>query len=266
MYKVARLAECPISNIIIPASILELIHTTTIIHDDILDSSKVRRGEMPIHFTYEMDTAVLLADLLLSLSLGELFKIPNENINRFLYKKIGNVCQGEIQQDLQNDLDHPLSLEECIQIAKKKTGSLFSISFTVPCILLDAPSSTQEITQEIGYFYGTIYQILDDYRDTLFDAKSSKNQRENFKHWTISSTLWNKLDRRSFLEFLDNKRPNIDDELQQEIWRRITQVIQEQVIYIREKLKFFDSRKLHLQIFDLAWNELRLLSPLPLSF
>ena len=87
------------------------------------------------------------------------------------FKKINEVCYGEIIQDTTIDPEVPLTIDECIEIASAKTGALFGLSYATPAIIMGLePKIVQEI-EDLGTLYGTIYQLLDDYNDILVDAR-----------------------------------------------------------------------------------------------
>ncbi len=135
MYEIAKLLNCPLYDILSPASVLELIHTTTIIHDDMLDHTKQRRGRKTIHSIYKERITVFTADYLIATCLAEFAKNSNSELQHFFFRKIKTVCEGEIKQDFNNDFSKPLSINDCLDIAAEKTGALFSLAFVTPAII-----------------------------------------------------------------------------------------------------------------------------------
>ena len=191
MYQVAKLFNTPTKKIIIQAAILEIIHSVTLLHDDIIDKENKRRGKKTLYSQNKNQVSILLGDYLLSLCLETLSKTSPSHLQKDFYKKLKEVCQGEIKQDIENKFQTTLSKQDCLLIARKKTGALFALSFKTPAVLSKMPSHITLFAQECGYIYGTIYQLLDDLKDIKKDNTLSKNIN-TFKHWTLPSLFWAK--------------------------------------------------------------------------
>ena len=237
MYQVGKLLNCSPQELLLPAAVLELIHTTTIIHDDVLDHTKVRRGEKTIHSIYQKRITIFSADYLIATALGEFAKNTDTDLQSLFFRKIKEVCEGEIKQDFNNNLDWPLSIDECLLIATKKTGSLFGLAFATPAILIGVSTKKRKVIEAIGNLYGTIYQLLDDYKDILFDARVKKeNGQSGFKHWTIPTVLWNEISPEHFLEFVNSSSHELANGIREKILDRLFEIIAQLIQEIKKKL------------------------------
>ena len=265
MYQVGQLLGCSSQHLLLPASVLELIHTTTIIHDDVLDHTQVRRGNKTMHSIYKKRITIFAADYLISTSLEEFAKHSNTELQALFFRKIKEVCQGEIKQDFNDDFNKPLSIKDCIYIASKKTGALFDIAFATPAVVVGLGETNRNIIEEIGGLYGTIYQLLDDYKDMLFDARTEKNNTFSFKHWTITTVLWNEIDPEHFLRFVHSNTTELSDALRENILDRLFEIIQALIAKTTAKIAKVNDDSVT-QCFELVSREINALSPRPWQF
>jgi len=257
MRKVAKTFKVPGKNIIAPASILELIHTCTLIHDDVIDMQKVRRGEKTINFHLKNKITVMSGDLMIASTLSEFSTFDDFNLETEFYKKIKEVCLGEIKQDMQTSIHNPINPLKCLDIARMKTGGLFALSFMVPGIIAKVKRDMMNFLEACGYLYGTVYQLIDDYKDILFDIK--KNESE-FKHWTYPLNLWKKIDKKSFKEFLLGDIHSLPKEVDHIIRKDLYNLIHRQLINIKLKFKI-DKKSTHKELFNLLLKEITRFSP-----
>ena len=269
MYRVGKLLNCSDQKLLLPASVLELIHTTTIIHDDVLDHTSIRRSKRTIHSIYKKRITIFSADYLIAKTLEEFVQNTNLNLQSLFFKKIREVCEGEIKQDFNNNLNSPLSRSECIQIASKKTGSLFSIAFAAPAVLTEISIKNRKIIEEIGNLYGIIYQLLDDYSDILFDARLDKgNGGTEFKHWTMPMVLWHEIDSLHFLEFINSKTDELNDSIREKILDKLFEIIAEITSPIKQQLVeelSEDSNQTVFKCLELVKEEINSFSPRPID-
>ena len=210
MFGIASILEVEISNILIPSIVIEIIHTSSILHDDVIDKSNNRRGEETLHsflkkkLTLKKDAVsitVLLADAILFSTFRMLVNCEND-IKQTFYKILFPICMGEIKQDYNLDRSKPFSLEEILNIAKSKTGELFALSFCIPAMIKKLDLNIIKIYKEIGYFYGIMYQIFDDLEDLAFDTlDTTKFNHNQLKQWNVISIIWRKLNPNSFEKY-----------------------------------------------------------------
>ena len=149
------------------AIVSELIHSATLIHDDIVDDSKLRRGFLALNALWNNKISVLAGDFLLSKSL--LLCIDNDDFDllKIISQAVKKMSEGELLQ-IQKSRNFNITEEEYFDLTRKKTASLFSA-----CCQLGAASSglkNLDTVEEFGLNLGLIFQIKDD----LFDYSSRR--------------------------------------------------------------------------------------------
>ena len=244
MFKVAQAIGCPHEKIILPATILELIHTITILHDDVIDNTEKRRGNKTIHTTYKRRVSISSGDYLLSKALEWLAGDSVPAIKMAFFEKINDVCLGEIMQDIKADFKRPLRIKECLGIARAKTGALFAIAYQVPGILTGFPAQALQCLEELGYLHGTIYQLLDDYNDILFDSREENSKGAGFKHWTIPSVIWKKNHPASFSRFIKYQSTELKQPVREMILNSLYQTIGKTLTEGMRKIKKLNAKNL----------------------
>lgn len=143
---------------------LELLHTASLVHDDVVDESNERRGQASVNAIYNNQVAVLVGDYLLSSSLLSVAQTRNTTIVAELSELGRTLVGGEILQ-LSNISRQDISEEVYYEVIKQKTAALFASCCAVGA--LSAGASDQEISdaKEFGLCLGTIFQIKDDIFD-----------------------------------------------------------------------------------------------------
>src|SRR3989339_1916934 len=102
---------------------VELIHTATLIHDDVIDETKIRRKKLTVNNKWNDKAAIIAGDYLLAKSLNKLASVKNFSVIEIFANIMGEICEGEVQQNSQNY--QFVSLEEYIEKSKRKTPNLF---------------------------------------------------------------------------------------------------------------------------------------------
>ena len=148
---------------------LELLHTASLVHDDVVDEAQERRGQQSVNACYDNNVAVLVGDYVLSTALFHVSMTHQEAIFRQIAELGRALANGEILQ-LTNTDENGLSEEKYFQVIENKTGALFE-----SCCIIGALSAglTMNDIQEVrrfGSIIGTIFQI----RDDIFDYYDSK--------------------------------------------------------------------------------------------
>jgi all-trans-nonaprenyl-diphosphate synthase len=114
---------------------LELIHTATLIHDDVIDETKTRRGRKTVHQMWDNKTAIIAGDFLLAKALTNLALTKNTGVIEIFANTMNEICVGEMEQSLQNY--NPVSIKEYIEKSKRKTAMLFIAAAQSAAILTD---------------------------------------------------------------------------------------------------------------------------------
>lgn len=152
------------------AVIVEIIHTTTLIHDDIIDKATERRGNITLNNLYDNKTALFIGDFLFSRVLKEVSKIQDERIHYYLSKTLKNLCLGEIIQH--NDLFNIKTRRiDYLKKIRNKTAILIAFACVSGAIISKANSKDIEASYKFGYYLGMSYQIIDDYLDFVGNEK-----------------------------------------------------------------------------------------------
>jgi octaprenyl-diphosphate synthase len=148
------------------ASIVEAVHTASLLHDDVVDGSDVRRGNPAAHSIWGNQAVVLVGDFLYSNALKHAVAFGNHRIIEALSAVITRMTQGELLQ-LQKLGDLDTSEEEYIEIASCKTGALISTACRIGAILGDLSSERIEALTGFGLKTGIAFQIADDILDYM---------------------------------------------------------------------------------------------------
>lgn len=152
------------------AACIEMLHMSTLVHDDIVDDSKMRRGTETIQSKYGKDYAVYMGDFLFCTC----FKILSESTRideiKLDSKVLSRICIGEIDQfSSQFDLD--LSVRKYLRRISLKTAELFSLSFYTGAAESKCSTTLSKKFWQIGHYIGMSFQIIDDILDFTGDPK-----------------------------------------------------------------------------------------------
>ena len=148
---------------------LELLHTASLVHDDVVDESEERRGQQSVNATYDNKVAVLVGDYILSTALLNVSLTHNEKIVQRLAKLGQTLSNGEILQ-LTNTSCDGLSEDIYYQVIEQKTAALFEACCSIGAISAGKPDNELDEAIKFGQNVGIIFQIRDDIFD-YFDSK-----------------------------------------------------------------------------------------------
>jgi octaprenyl-diphosphate synthase len=150
------------------ASAVEMIHSATLLHDDVVDMSEIRRGKKTANALWDNKASILVGDYLFSLSFQLMVKSQNLAILDLLAKTSSIIADGEVLQ-LQNSTNINLTEEKYFEIIFGKTAVLFSACCEVGGLLNNRPSSEIEALRLFGKYLGMVFQIVDDILDYSSD-------------------------------------------------------------------------------------------------
>lgn len=148
--------------------ILELIHMSTLVHDDIIDEAETRRNVQTANAKWGNGMAVLLGDALFSHSLLLATEFDDIDICRKVGKASREVCQGEVIQT-QRRFDLTLTQKDYFHIIEMKTGALFAAATGIAAALSGVSQEVEDMLYDYGLKLGTAYQIYDDCLDLVGD-------------------------------------------------------------------------------------------------
>ena len=146
------------------ATAVELLHTATLVHDDAIDNSLVRRGRPTINKVWGSEKAVLLGDYLFA-NAGELTTTTqNLRVIKLVARTIMTISSGELNQAL-NAFNLEQTRQDYLQRISRKTASLFSLATESGAVLSQAPEKSIQVLIDYGYNLGIAFQIVDDILD-----------------------------------------------------------------------------------------------------
>lgn len=149
---------------------LELLHTASLVHDDVVDESVERRGQASVNATYNNKVAVLVGDYLLSTALLHVAYTGNQTIVEYLAKLGRTLASGEILQ-LSNISNQEISEEIYYEVIKQKTSALFEACCSIGALSSGASEEDIEKAKRFGQNLGIMFQI----RDDIFDYYPSSD-------------------------------------------------------------------------------------------
>ncbi len=153
------------------AAIIEFIHTATLLHDDVVDISNMRRGRLTANAKWGNAPSVLVGDFLYSRAFQMMVAIRDMEIMQILSDTTNTISEGEVQQ-LVNAKDPSVSEENYLNVIYKKTGALFEAACETAAVLSDASAPQKEALKRYGYHLGLAFQLVDDALDYEGDAEA----------------------------------------------------------------------------------------------
>jgi heptaprenyl diphosphate synthase len=163
------------------AASIELLHLSTLIHDDIIDQSKLRRGIEAVPSKYGTDVAVYLGDYLFAKTFLIMSRYQKEDSNTEIAKAIFKICRGELKQ-YRFRHDTALSVSQYLRVISGKTAALFSVSLYAGAIEGDLSHRKAHQLALSGLRAGMAFQIIDDCLDyTSEDKNLSKSAQNDIK-------------------------------------------------------------------------------------
>ncbi len=149
---------------ILMASLVECIHTASLIHDDIIDNSRMRRGKSTIHTRWGPNLSVLLGDHLYIQTINLLLQSGYDGIVRLLSQTATQMIEGEIAEFLMSG-NFSLTEPEYLEIIRKKTAFLFAAACQIGGVLAEAAETHLSLIHDYGCSLGMAFQIIDDLLD-----------------------------------------------------------------------------------------------------
>lgn len=167
-------------DIFLAASAIELLHTESVIHDDIIDKENLRRGKPSFHVKFGYNSSILTADFVLGIILNIGSKINNPAVSGELSKAAIKMSEGEMMEIQMGKNPNNIDMRDYIQVLENKTASLFEASSKIGAILGGGTSDEIHSMSTFGHLLGIAYQIHDDLadwnnEDRLFNALIRNN-------------------------------------------------------------------------------------------
>jgi octaprenyl-diphosphate synthase len=167
---VARACGCRDSRYTEAAAIIEFIHTATLLHDDVVDSSKLRRGRDTANSVWGNDASVLVGDYVYSRAFEMMVSLGDMRIMDVMASATNKIAEGEVLQ-LMNAHDPDTTEERYFEVIYRKTAKLFEAGAQVAAILSGQPEDIQAAMTRYGQHLGMAFQLIDDVLDYRADAE-----------------------------------------------------------------------------------------------
>jgi octaprenyl-diphosphate synthase len=146
------------------AAIIEFIHTATLLHDDVVDESALRRGRATANATFGNAASVLVGDFLYSRAFQMMVSVNRMRVLEVLADATNVIAEGEVLQ-LMNMHDPDLAVEDYLRVIRYKTAKLFEASARLGAVLAGANAAVEEACADFGRSLGTAFQLVDDLLD-----------------------------------------------------------------------------------------------------
>ncbi|MDR2689997.1 MAG: polyprenyl synthetase family protein [Azoarcus sp.] len=154
------------------AAVVELIHTSTLLHDDVVDESELRRGNQTANAMFGNAAAVLVGDFLYSRAFQMMVNVDNMRVMQVLADTTNVIAEGEVLQ-LLNCHDADVTVEGYLRVIRFKTAKLFEAAARLGAILAGADETTAQNLADFGMHLGTAFQIIDDVLDYSADEAAT---------------------------------------------------------------------------------------------
>jgi octaprenyl-diphosphate synthase len=151
------------------AAVIEFIHTATLLHDDVVDDSNLRRGRPTANAIFGNPASVLVGDFLYSRAFQMMVECQNLRILDIVAEATNVIAEGEVMQ-LMNMHDASLDVDAYLRVIRSKTAKLFEASTRLPAVLTQSSAAVETACAQYGQALGTAFQVIDDVLDYDGDA------------------------------------------------------------------------------------------------
>ena len=220
--------------------VIEYVHAATLLHDDVVDETTVRRGSETVNSKWGSDASILIGDYLIARAI----KILSEDINPNIFKAFGRSANILIEGGLL-EFTHAREIdvteEHCLDVVFRKTASIMELSCQLGALLAETEPATEQALMDFGKNFGIAFQLIDDVMDYDGDpAQLGKPLGTDFKEGHITLPL---------LYLYQKADPALKNEIEQFI--KNENLGQKELDYIVERMQEFKSLEYSL---DLARN------------
>lgn len=194
------------------AEITEIIHTASLVHDDVVDECQTRRGVNTVHYTFSTKVAVLAGDFLFAQSSWYLANLNNLEVVKTISKVITDFAEGEVRQGLSH-FDTNISIDDYTEKSFYKTASLIAASCKAAAMLSNMEENIQNNFYLYGNHLGLAFQIIDDILDIIGSQESlGKPAGSDLKNGNLTSPLLFALEEKPELyDFINREFQNKED-------------------------------------------------------
>jgi len=153
------------------AAIIEFIHTATLLHDDVVDASELRRGQSTANAVFGNEASVLVGDFLYSRAFEMMVDVDQMPVMAVLAKTTNTIAEGEVLQ-LLNCNDPDTTEERYLEVIRNKTAKLFEAATRLAAMISDQDEAMQQNLANYGMHLGIAFQLIDDALDYNADAET----------------------------------------------------------------------------------------------
>lgn len=208
------------------AMLVEMIHTASLIHDDVLDEADERRGRPSVNAKWQSDTAIILGDYILARTMAVGMASAQYDIISYIGSAMATLCEGEVLQT-QHANAFDTTREDYFQIIYQKTASLLGMSAALGALSVKAPKEDVERMRKFGEAIGMAFQIQDDILDYKRDNNTGKPSNNDLREHKITLPLIEVMERsteeerKEIIDLL--KRCSTDESAVDELHRRVVE-------------------------------------------
>ncbi|GAB3769974.1 polyprenyl synthetase family protein [Ramlibacter monticola] len=171
------------------AAVVEFIHTATLLHDDVVDESTLRRGRATANENFGNPASVLVGDFLYSRAFQMMLDAHDMRIMEILADATNVIAEGEVMQ-LMNMHDPELDEPAYVQVIRSKTAKLFEASARLGAVLAKATPQLEQACADYGQALGTAFQVIDDVLDYAGEASEmGKNLGDDLREGKVTLPL-----------------------------------------------------------------------------
>ena len=146
------------------SAVIEFIHTATLLHDDVVDASEMRRGHTTANTIWGNEASVLVGDFLYSRAFEMMVEVGSMRVMEILAHTTNNIAKGEVMQ-LLNCHDPETTEEHYIEVIRSKTANLFQAAAQLSAVISDQKPEIEQAMAAYGMHLGTAFQLIDDVLD-----------------------------------------------------------------------------------------------------
>ena len=212
---------------LLAAMLIEMIHTASLVHDDVIDESNLRRGKASVNARWQSRNAVIVGDYILARNMDIGLRSGQYDLLTHIIGCMAILCEGEIlQSDHAGKLD--ISKEDYFDIIYKKTASLFASCASAGAMSVGAPRRRVESMNRFGQMLGMAFQIVDDILDYTPDNNTGKPAANDLQERKITLPL---------IEVLEKVEPELKAQILSAVERAATDATA--VEFIRNQVEIY---------------------------
>ena len=168
------------------AACVEFIHTATLLHDDVVDDSSLRRGIESANAVWGNQASVLVGDFLFSRSFQIMVECGSLQVLRILSNASAIIAEGEVKQ-LANTNNLDINEKDCLEVITAKTAKLFAAACEIGAVVAEKPKEVSQSLAEFGLKFGIGFQLIDDLMDyTASDEAIGKTVGDDFREGKVT--------------------------------------------------------------------------------